>query len=96
MIPAFCAMAIAELMDGRRELQALTAGVLEATEDGVISGVGKGPKRAKAGVGGAMSGFGSKKRGKTVNGVGVFCCDVESMFIGFTALLGGVGVIGDA
>lgn len=63
---------MAEHMDGRREPQTLTAGVLEATDDGVISGVGKGPIPASAGVGGARSGLGSRNRGKTVNGVGVF------------------------
>lgn len=59
-----CAIAIAELIDGRLELQALTAGVLEATEEGVMFGVGRGPIRANAGVGGARSGLGSRKRGK--------------------------------
>jgi hypothetical protein len=33
--PVFCAIAIAEQIDGRREPQALTAGVLAATDDGV-------------------------------------------------------------
>ena len=69
--PACWAMAMAEDIDGRREPQALTAGVLEATDDGVSCGVGSGPNRAKAGVGGAMSGFGSRNRGSTVSGVGV-------------------------
>lgn len=76
---------MAELMDGRLELQALTAGVFEATVDGVICGVGSGPMRASAGVGGARSGFGSKKRGKAVIGVGVLTCDVESTAMGCDA-----------
>ena len=52
-------------MEGLRVPLALTAGVLEAMDetDGVICGVGKGPMRASAGVGGAMLGLGSKKRG---------------------------------
>lgn len=62
---------MAEPIDGRRELQVLTAGVFEAKVDGVNCGVGSGPMRASAGVGGARSGFGSKKRGTTVRGVGV-------------------------
>ena len=62
---------MAEQIDGRREPQALTAGVFEATDDGVNCGVGNGPIRANAGVGGAMSGLGSKNRGRIVNGVGV-------------------------
>ena len=53
-------MAMAELIDGRRELQALAAGVLKATEEGVNCGVGRGPMRARAGVGGARSGLGSR------------------------------------
>ena len=84
---------MAELMEGRRELQALTAGVLEATDDGVICGVGKGPKRTKAGVGGASSGLGSKNRGSAVAGVGVLSFD--SMRIELSAFLVGVGVVGD-
>ena len=68
---AFCAVAIAEHIDGRRELQALTAGVPEATDEGVSCGVGRGPMRANGGVGGTRSGFGSRKRGITVSGVGV-------------------------
>lgn len=67
----FCAIAQAEQMEGRRELQALTAGVFEATDEGVMLGVGRGPMRARAGVGGWMSGLGSRKRGRTVDGVGV-------------------------
>jgi hypothetical protein len=50
--PLLCAMPMAEHMEGRREPQTLTAGVLEATDDGVICGVGNGPRRASAGVGG--------------------------------------------
>jgi len=69
--PDFCTIAIAELIEGRREPQALTAGVLAATDDGVSCGVGSGPIRANAGVGGAISGLGSKNRGSTVKGVGV-------------------------
>jgi len=96
--PVFWAIAMAEHIDidGRRELQTLAAGVLEAMDAGVICGVGSGPMRARAGVGGARSGFGSRKRGSTVRGVGVPSCDVESMCIGLSALLGGVGVVGDA
>ena len=74
MKPVRCANAIAEHMDGRRVPLALTAGVLEAMDetDGVICGVGKGPMRARAGVGGAMLGLGSKKRGGKIEaGVGV-------------------------
>ena len=93
---ACCAKAIAELIDGRRELQTLTAGVLEATDDGVNCGVGRGPMRARAGVGGARSGFGSKKRGITVKGVGVPSSDVVSSFIALREDLGGdVGVVGE-
>ena len=69
--PAFWAIDMAEAIDGRREPQTLAAGVLAATEDGVICGVGSGPMRASAGVGGRRSGFGSRKRGTTVAGVGV-------------------------
>lgn len=69
--PDFCTMAIAEQIEGRREPQALTAGVLAATDDGVSCGVGRGPMRANAGVGGAISGLGSKNLGSTVSGVGV-------------------------
>ena len=61
-------------MDGRRVPLALTAGVLEAMDetDGVICGVGRGPMRASAGVGGAMLGLGSKNRGGKIEaGVGV-------------------------
>ena len=65
---------MAEQMEGLRVPLALTAGVLEAIDetDGVICGVGKGPMRASAGVGGAMLGLGSKKRGGKIEaGVGV-------------------------
>lgn len=68
-------------MDDRLVPEALTAGVLEAIDetDGVICGVGKGPMRASAGVGGAMFGLGSRKRGgKIVAGVGVVSCEVLS------------------
>lgn len=72
-------MAMAEDMEGRRDPHALTAGVLAATDDGVICGVGNGPKRAKAGVGGAIVGLGSKKRGgQILAGVGVVSCELES------------------
>ena len=74
MKPVRCANAIAEHMDGRRVPLALTAGVLEAMDetDGVICGVGRGPMRASAGVGGAMFGLGSRKRGGMMDaGVGV-------------------------
>jgi len=93
--PAFCARAIAEHMDGRREPQTLAAGVFEATDDGVNCGVGNGPMRARAGVGGARSGFGSKYGGRTVRGVGVLSFDVEATRIGFNALRIGVGVVGE-
>ena len=97
LMPARCAIAITGPIDidDRREPQALTAGVLEATDDGVHCGVGNGPMRANAGVGGARSGFGSKNRGNTVSAVGVLSCDVESICITLSALLGGVGVVGD-
>lgn len=95
--PDFWAIAIAEHMDDRREPQALTAGVLEATDDGVSCGVGSGPIRANAGVGGAISGLGSRNRGgRTVNGVGVLSCDVESSCIALNPNFGGVGVVGEA
>lgn len=69
---ARCTFAIAEEMDGRREPHALAAGVDEAVVEGVSWGVGKGPMRASAGVGGAMLGLGSKKRGgQMFAGVGV-------------------------
>ncbi len=66
-----CAVAIAAHIEGRRELQTLAAGVLEAIDDGVMCGVGRGPIRASAGDGGRRSGFGSRKRGMNVDGVGV-------------------------
>lgn len=89
-----CAIPIAEDMEGRLELQALAAGVDEATDDGVSCGVGRGPMRASAGVGGAMLVFGSKKRGKTVLGVGVVSFEVESICMAFIGLFVGVGVDG--
>lgn len=90
----FCAMAMAEHMEGRRELQALAAGVLEPTVDGVICGVGNGPMRMSAGVGGARVGMGSKKRGSTVAGVGVLSDEVETSRMGSRVLFVGVGVSG--
>lgn len=75
-------------MDGRRVPEALTAGVPEAIDEteGVICGVGKGPMRASAGVGGAMFGLGSRKRGgKIVAGVGVLSCEVLSTTIALIA-----------
>jgi hypothetical protein len=91
----FLAKAMAEQIEGRRELQTLAAGVLKPTVDGVIKGVGKGPIRARAGVGGAMSGFGSRKRGSTVSGVGVLSCDVESTGAANGPFFVGVGVVGE-
>ena len=73
--PVLWAIAIAEQMDGRRELQVLAAGVLEAIE-GVICGVGSGPIRGTGG--GSMFGVGSRNRGMTVAGVGVPSCDIDS------------------
>jgi len=60
-----CACWIAEHIDGRREPKAiaLAAGVLLANDCGVNEGVGSGPRRARDGVGGSRSGFGSRKRG---------------------------------
>lgn len=92
----FCAIFIAEHIDGRRELQALAAGVFEATEDGVSWGVGNGPIRANFGVGGRRSRFGSKNRGITVMGVGVPSWDVESSVMAPRECFGGVRVAGDA
>lgn len=94
--PAFCAMAMAEHIDGRRESQTLAAGVLEVIDDGVICGVGSGPIRARAGVGGPRSGFGSRKRGSTVSGVGVLSCDVDALGTGLCAFIEGAGVAGEA
>lgn len=51
--------------------------------------------RTKAGVGGIRSGLGSKKRGSTVDGVGVVSCDVEPVLKTSAAARGGVGVSGD-
>ena len=92
----FWTMAIAEQIDGRLEPQVLTAGVLEVTDDGVSCGVGRGPILANAGVGGARSGFGSKNRGRTVIGVGVVSCEVESRCMALRPFLVGVGVVGVA
>ena len=93
-------MAIAEQIEGLLEPQALAAGVLEATEEGVSCGVGNGPIRANAGVGGrvggARSGLGSRYRGSTVIGVGVLSEDVEWMCMALNAFFVGVGVVGDA
>jgi len=86
---------MAEQIDGRREVKTLAAGVFEPTVEGVMSGVGNGPMRASAGVGGAMSGFGSKKRGgRTVAGVGVLSGE-ELSRVGSIALFVGVGVVGE-
>lgn len=83
---------MAMLMLGRREEQTLTAGVLDAIDVGVIWGVGKGPSRANAGgVGGMTSGFGSRKRGGMVVGVGVDSLDDKKLHrVGLV----GVGVVG--
>jgi hypothetical protein len=75
-----CTCAIAEQIDGRRDPQTLAAGVFEATVEGVICGVGSGPMRANAGVGGSKSGFGSRKRGNTVEGVGVVSSELDCTF----------------
>jgi hypothetical protein len=94
--PDFCAMAMAEHIDGtdgRRDPQALTAGVLEATVDGVSCGVGNGPMRGSAG--GSMSSFGSRNLGSTVVGVGVLSCDIDSSCITRETCFVGVGVVGD-
>lgn len=95
--PARCANAMAEHIEGRRGPQALTAGVLEAIDeiDGVSCGVGKGPMRASAGVGGAMFGLGSRKRGGMMDaGVGVVSCEVLSTFMALTGdLVRGGGAI---
>jgi hypothetical protein len=92
--PCRCAMAMAEQIDGRREPQALTAGVFEATDDGVSCGVGSGPMRGSAG--GSISGLGSKKRGSKAIGVGVVSDDIDSNCIAFEVAVVGVGVVGDA
>jgi hypothetical protein len=70
------------------------AGVLEAMDetDGVICGVGKGPMRASAGVGGAIVGLGSKKRGGKIDaGVGVVSCELLSTL---RALIGDLVCVG--
>lgn len=68
-----CAWPMAKDMLERRDSEpyTLAAGVLEAIEVGVIWGVGNGPMRDRAGVGGRTLGVGSRKRGSTVAGVGV-------------------------
>ena len=50
--------------------------------------------QARAGVGGWMSGLGSKKRGRIVEGVGVVSCEAESIWP-CPRYLVGVGVVGD-
>ena len=79
---AFCINNAAACMDDRPEPQTLTAGVLEPTVEGVICGVGRGPIRAKAGVGGAISVRGSRKRGNIAKDVGVLSCEVDCVSIG--------------
>jgi len=79
-------------MDGRRELQTLAAGVFAAFVDGVICGVGRHRRRTRSGVGGNTSVFGSKKRGRTVEGVGVLSCEVEPKSNGSLLSLTGLGV----
>jgi len=89
-------MAIAEDIEVRREPHTLTAGVLEAIDDGVITGVGRGPMRAKAGVGGAIVGRGSRKRGgQMAAGVGVVSWEPESSAMALSWLFDGVGVVGE-
>lgn len=91
--PACWAMAIAEQIDGRRDTasRTLTAGVFEATDDGVSCGVGSGPWRARAGVGGApISTRGSKTFGKAR---GVLSLDSDSRAA--KEFLVGVGVAGE-
>ena len=85
---------MAEHIDGRREAHTLAAGVLGATVDGVMFGVGSGPMRARAGVGGWISGLGSKNGGRIVEGVGVHSCDAESICV-CPRFFVGVGVVGD-
>lgn len=85
---------MAEDMDDIRPLKPPTAGVFDATEDGVMFGVGSGPILARAGVGGPSSGVGSRYRGKMVDGVGVFSSDVESIGARLNTLFIGVGVAG--
>ena len=71
---AFCACAIAAHIDGLLDPHAarLAAGVEAADDRGVSCGVGSGPIRARHGVGGSMSGLGSKNLGGLhVSGVGV-------------------------
>lgn len=94
--PPLCAIAIAEHIDGRLEVQVLAAGVLDATEDGVSCGVGRGPILARAGgLGGSIPDLGSMKRGRAVVGVGVLSWEVDMRSTTFSADLVGVGVVGD-
>jgi len=79
-------------IDGRRELQTLAAGVFAAFVDGVICGVGRHLRRTRSGVGGNTSVFGSKKRGRAVEGVGVLSCEVEPKLNGSLVSLTGLGV----
>jgi len=79
-------------MDGRRELQTLAAGVFAAFVDGVICGVGRHRRRTRSGVGGRTSVFGSKKRGRIVDGVGVLSCEIEPKLNGSLDSLLGLGV----
>lgn len=85
-------------MDPLRDPQALAAGMLVAVDCGVMLGVGSGPIRANVGIGGSTLGLGSRYRGSTVAGVGVFSCEVESMGRSVSVLWidAGVGVVGDA
>jgi hypothetical protein len=83
---------MAEDMDSRRELQTLAAGVFEAHVLGVICGVGRQRERTRAGVGGRTSVFGSKKRGNTVEGVGVLSCEVVPKSNELLISLTGLGV----
>jgi len=85
---------MAEDMDDIRALIPPTAGVFDATEDGVMFGVGRGPILARAGVGGPSSGVGSRYRGKMVDGVGVLSIDFESIGARLNTLFIGVGVTG--
>lgn len=70
---------MAEQTDCLRELQALTAGVPDATDEGVICGVGRGPIRTSPGVGGKRLGLGSRNVGGAImDGVGVISWDIVS------------------
>lgn len=66
--------------------------MFDASEDGVRVGVGSGPILTNAGVGGPSSGVGSRKRGNTIDGVGVLSIDVEPIAAGPNILWVGVGV----